>query len=151
MKRLFFSLLGICLLSAAAAYVTYLVVGPPDRSVECDQGSLPEHHVCLSTVREWPDGDILWIDARPKEDWESNGVEGSILINEKVDPEDWGWELLSRMNESPRSKVVVYCNKTGCGSSKYVADLVRKDHAQDGSFEVFVLEGGFKALSSEKE
>lgn len=150
MKRLLFSLLGICLFSAAAALVTYLVVPPPDRSVKCDQESLPEYYVCLSTVRGWPANDVLWVDARPREDWERNGVKGSILINEKIDPEDWGWEFLSRMNESPCSKVVVYCNKTGCGSSKYVADLIRKDHGQDGSFEVVVLEGGFKSLAAER-
>lgn len=149
MKQFLLSVLAICLLSVAGAYFTYRVVGLPDRSVGCDPDLLPEHHVCLETVREWPADDVLWVDARPRVEWERNGVEGSVLLNDQEDWLDLEFEFLGRMTESPCSRVVVYCNQSGCGSSKYVADRLRERHAGTLGFEVFVLEGGSKALAAE--
>ena len=150
MKHLLVSLIGICVLSATAAVVTYWVVGPPDRTVTCDPDSLDEHHVCLATVREWPAEELLWVDARPRKDWEKDGLEGSVLVNDVEEWLDLEFEFLAKLNEGSRSKVVVYCNQSGCGSSKYVAKRLRERFAQDFGFEVFVLEGGFKALMSEE-
>jgi hypothetical protein len=50
------------------------------------RASLPEYFVCLSTIRELNPDQILWVDARPRKQWEENGVDGSILLN---DQEDW--------------------------------------------------------------
>ncbi len=150
MKRFVFSLIGVSLLSAAASFITYKVIGAPDRSVACDQASLPEHFVCLATVREWPDDEILWVDARPRKDWEKDGVEGSVLVNDQEDWIDLEFDFMSKMNEGLKPRVVVYCNQSGCGSSKYVAEQLRQRHAGTFGFQVFVLEGGVKALREEK-
>jgi rhodanese-related sulfurtransferase len=118
--------------------------------VACDPADLPEHHVCLSTVREWPEDEVLWVDARPREKWQDDGVEGSILIN---DQEEWMMmvpELIGQMAIAPRPRVVVYCDQEGCGSSKYVANQLRKEHAGPLGFEVFVLYGGIAALQEEE-
>ncbi|MGD1979534.1 MAG: rhodanese-like domain-containing protein [Akkermansiaceae bacterium] len=150
MRNFLLSLSGICLLSGAAAWVTFLVVGPPDRSVACDPDDLPEYHVCLSTVREWESADVLWVDARPRKDWEKDGIKGSVLVNDQEDWNDLELGFLTVMVEEPKPKVVVYCNQSGCGSSKYVANELRKRHSADFGFEVFVLEGGSKALAAEQ-
>lgn len=153
MKRLLVSLASIGLLSILAAYVTYLVVGPPDRRVLCDPDDLPEHHVCLETVRAWDAASVLWVDARPRNKWERDGVEGSVLVNDQ--------ELFGEMEEvflmevfgdggAPKERIVVYCNQSGCSSSTYVADKLREGHAETFGYEVFVLEGGIKALKAEK-
>lgn len=149
MKRFLLSVLAICLLSVVGAYLTYRVVGVPDRAVECDPDLLPEHHVCLETVREWPADDVLWVDARPRAEWERNGVEGSVLVNDQEDWLELEFDFLGRMTESLRARVVVYCNQSGCGSSKYVADRLRERHAGTFGFQVWVLEGGAKALAAE--
>lgn len=149
MKRFLISGVLVVLLSISAAYVTYLVLGPPDRSVACNPDSLPKHHVCLSTVREWPVEEVLWVDARPRADWERDGVEGSILLNDQEDWLDLEPDFVFQMTLSPRPRVVVYCNQSGCGSSTYVANQLREKHADDYGLEIFVLEGGSSALANE--
>jgi len=150
MKQFVLSLIGISLLSAVASFMTYKVVGAPDRSVACAQENLPEYFVCLTTVREWPEDEILWVDARPRKDWDKDGVEGSVLVNDQEDWLDLEFGFMSKMTDELKPRVVVYCNQSGCGSSKYVAEQLRQRHAETFGFQVFVLEGGIKALLEEK-
>ena len=150
MKRLFVSLLVLTGLSGVASLVTWQLVGPPDRSVACHQADLPKHSVCLSTVRTWPVGEILWVDARPRADWEKDGLDGSVLMNDQEDWLDLEPEFMMQMMLATRPTVVVYCNQSGCGSSKYIADQLRSRHADALGFQVYVLEGGIKALLAEE-
>ena len=150
MKRFVLSVVLVTLLSAAASFIPYKVVGPPDRSVPCDQANLPEHFVCLSTVRSWPADESMWVDARPRKDWEKDGVEGSILVNDQEEWVDLEPFFMMKMFEALKPRVVVYCNQSGCGSSKYVAEQLREKHSETLGFQVFVLEGGIKALQEEE-
>ncbi len=148
MKKLLRSSLCLVGLSALMSFATWQIIGPPDRSVECDPADLPEHFVCLSTVEKWPQESILWVDARPRADWERNGLEGAVLLNDQEEWFDLEPEFMMQMLVETRAKVVVYCNQSGCGSSKYVAAQLRERHAETLGFEVFVLEGGVKALKA---
>ena len=150
MKRLAVTIFCVSLLSSLAAFITFQVIGGPDRSVACDQAALPEYFVCLSTVRNWDESDILWVDARPRGQWEEDGIEGSVLVNDQEDWIDLEVGFMSKMIEQLKSIVVVYCNQSGCGSSKYVANQLRQKHAEALGFQVFVLEGGVNALREEK-
>ncbi|MEJ6582063.1 MAG: rhodanese-like domain-containing protein [Akkermansiaceae bacterium] len=152
MKRLILSLAAISILSGAAAFVTWKIVGPPDRSVECDPGDLPAHHVCFSTVRGWNPEEILWVDARLRENWKEDGVAGSILVNDQENWDDLEEQFVMTIfgdGSGTRNKVVVYCNQLGCSSSTYVADRLRERHGETLGFETYVLHGGVKALKSE--
>ena len=150
MKRFVLSLVVLLALAGVAAVVTWKVVGPPDRSVKCDPENLPEHFVCLATVRAWPAEEVLWVDARPRVDWEKDGVEGSVLLNDQEEWVDLEPSFMMQMMVETKPKVVVYCNQSGCGSSKYVADQLREKHASVLGFETYVLEGGMKALLAEE-
>ena len=150
MRRFAVSVFCISVLSALSAFVTFQVVGPPDRSVPCDPESLSEHHVCFSTVESWPADEVLWVDARPREDWEEDGVEGSILINDQEDWLDFEFGFMSKMNDDFHPKIVVYCNQSGCGSSKYVAEMLREKFSEVMGCEVFVLEGGITSIQESK-
>jgi rhodanese-related sulfurtransferase len=92
---------------------------------------------------------ILWVDARPRKQWEENGVDGSILLNDQEDWIDLESNFMGKMNEDFKPIVVVYCNQSGCGSSKYVARQLREKHAEALGFQALVLEGGINALKSE--
>jgi len=154
MKRLIFSLALITMLSGMAAFVTWKIVGPPDRTVECDPEDLPVHHVCLATVRSWQPAEILWVDARPREDWDQDGVAGSILVNDQENWDDLEGQFVMTIfgdGSGTRNKVVVYCNQAGCSSSTYVADRLRDRHGETLGFEVYVLHGGVKAFKAEAE
>ena len=93
--------------------------------------------VDLDLVRSW-EGNVIWVDARPDNEYQQDHIPGSILLNE----DRWN-ELLPRFlgQWSPEKKVVVYCSTKSCNLAGDVARRLR-DEAQLKN--VFVLEGGWE-------
>lgn len=139
-------LIGIC--SLLAAGVVYLAVGEPDRSYPCEQESLEDGHVCLSTVlNEW-NNQVLWVDARNLAAYSKSCVEGAILIPE-TDAEAH-LALPDNMQKIGMSgvegyKLVIYCATDACGASELVAKKIRNTGFHD---DVHVLQGGWKAIAA---
>jgi len=134
-------------IALASAGVTYLVKGPPDRLVHCDPAKLKPDEVCLDRVmNEWK-GRVLWVDARPRADWQRNGMPGAALWNleSSENMQTFEADIAGRMIDGPR--VVVYCNNEDCGTSRQVAERIKS--LQLGN-EVFVLYGGWRALTAAK-
>ena len=128
-------------LSVAAACATWLVKGPPPEAVVqiCDPANLKQDEICLADVT----GNILWVDARPRSEWEENGLSGSVLWN--LDPKENQQEFEAQvaMRVIEAEVVVVYCGSTACGTSRQVANQIR--NLQLGPT-VKVLFGGWDAL-----
>lgn len=99
--------------------------------------------VTLAQARDWK-ADAIWIDARPEEEFEREHVPGALLLNE----DRWN-ELLPQMLAvwSPEKRVVVYCSSESCGSSREIAQRLRKEA---GLTNVFVLEGGWEGWLKER-
>jgi rhodanese-related sulfurtransferase len=140
-------LAAVLALAFAAAAVTYWVKGPPNRAVRCDPSGLKPDEVCLERVMtEWK-GQVLWVDARSRAEWERDGMAGALLWN--LDPNEnmqtFEADAAGRMLEGPR--VVVYCSNENCGVSREVAKKIRDTQLSN---EVFVLYGGWRALASAK-
>ncbi|KAB2642108.1 MAG: rhodanese-like domain-containing protein [Verrucomicrobia bacterium] len=134
-------------IALAAAGTTYLIKGPPERGVHCDAAKLQPDEVCLERVmREWQ-GRVLWVDARPRSDWQRNGLASAALWNldASENMQTFEAEVAARMIDSPR--VVVYCNNENCGSSRQVAERIKTLRLGN---EVFVLYGGWRALAAAK-
>jgi len=152
MARWIYQTLAILAISAGVAFTMFLVVGPPDRSVPCVQSELKEDHVCLSTVLGDWGGDVFWVDARGKTEFNKGHLDGAILIPESdTDNQIAVPEHMQRIGMAGVNgqKLVVYCATDACGSSELVAKKIR-----DTGFhsEVYVLQGGWKAvLASEQE
>jgi rhodanese-related sulfurtransferase len=96
----------------------------------------------LSTVLAWGE-DVVWVDARPAEDYGAERVPGAILLNLE------GWdqlfpEFLDRW--APGKRVVVYCSAATCELSREVAERLRKN----GIPSVYVLKGGWEAWKTQK-
>ncbi len=91
----------------------------------------------LAVVREWG-GSVLWVDARPREKFDAEHIEGALLLNE----DEWD-ALLPAVFEawSPERRVVVYCDSLGCESGREVAARLRRA----GIEPVFLLKGGWDA------
>ena len=70
-------LAAVIAMAAAGAGGTFLIKGAPLRALVCDPATLKEGEICLQQVTE----PVVWIDARPRKDWEANGLPGSILWN----------------------------------------------------------------------
>lgn len=131
----------IAVVSLVAAGGTFWIKGPPSRLYHCDPASLKADEVCLETI---PAGaDVLWVDARPRKDWEKSGVPGSLLWN--LDPaEDMqAFEAAAAVRIVATPRVIVYCGDENCGISRQVAGRIR---GLDLGAEVSVLRGGWRAL-----
>ncbi len=89
-------------------------------------------------------GDVLWIDARKREAYESGHLPGALLLN----PEEWGelmFEHQTALQAAFERPVVVYCEGTGCERSGDIAQRLRELLGLDP---VYVLEGDWRELAA---
>ncbi|MEO6871134.1 MAG: rhodanese-like domain-containing protein [Chthoniobacterales bacterium] len=95
------------------------------------------HEVTLAQAKSWGDA-VLWVDARPEEEFEKAHVPGALSLNE-----DRFAELLPPVLAawSPERKIVVYCSRKSCGASHAVAERLRNDAQLKN---VYVLPGGWE-------
>ena len=103
------------------------------------QSSIPPSElVTVDQARTWA-GNVIWVDARPEEEFARDHVPGALSLNE----DRWN-ELLPQFLTvwSPEKKVVVYCSSLSCNASREVARRLRKEAQLS---DVFVLEGGWEA------
>ncbi len=134
---------AIVLLSTIAAAITWGVAPPPDETA-CDPTTLKKGEICLESIPT--DKEVLWIDARPRSDWERDGIEGSILWNYE-DGEDFKeMEQQAALKIFTTPYVVVYCSDKGCGTSRKLADHIIEELQLPA--EVHVLHGGWSVLKA---
>ena len=97
----------------------------------------PSELATVDQARTWGDN-VIWVDARPEDEFAQNHVPGAISLNE----DRWN-ELLPQFLAvwSPGKKVVVYCSSLSCNVSREVAKRLRKEAQLP---DVFVLEGGWE-------
>jgi len=142
MKSGFRELTIIILLSVLSAGAVWLVRGVPTRAIVCDPAKLAADEVCLEQLDNA--SPLLWIDARSREEWQRNGLPGSVLWN--LDPAEdmqaFEADAATRIFETPQ--VIVYCGDENCGVSRQVAQRIRQLGLDA---EVSVLYGGWRALA----
>ena len=99
---------------------------------------LPSELVKVDQARAWG-GNVIWVDARPDDEFTRDHVPGAVSLNE----DRWN-ELLPQFLAawSLGKKVVVYCSAESCDLAREVAERLRKE-AQIP--DVFALEGGWEA------
>jgi len=100
--------------------------------------------VDLDLARSWGDT-VIWVDARPDEEFQHDHIPGAILLNE----DRWN-ELLPQflMQWAPEKKVVVYCSTKSCNLAGDVARRLREEAQLK---QVFVLEGGWEEWLKNKK
>jgi rhodanese-related sulfurtransferase len=93
--------------------------------------------VSVAQAKGW--GDIvLWVDARPAEDFSRGHIPGAMPLNE----DEWDAQLRTFLTAwSPERKIVVYCSAQSCNASHAVAERLRNEV---GLKNVYVLEGGWE-------
>lgn len=130
----------IGVISVVAAGGSWLMKGPPEVVVfKCDSALLRKDEICLGDVK----GNVLWVDARSRSEWKENGLEGSILWNMDPKEDDTAFESEAAPRVFAAELVVVYCSSESCGTSRQVADRIRK---LDLGPSVKVLFGGWDAI-----
>ena len=93
--------------------------------------------VTLAEVEGWGDS-VLWLDARPDEQFEEGHIDGALQLNQ----DHWNDQLRTVLTAwAPERKVVVYCSRLTCHASHEVAERLRKEA---GLTNVYVLGGGWE-------
>ncbi|MCX8496065.1 MAG: rhodanese-like domain-containing protein [Akkermansiaceae bacterium] len=131
----------IACISLGAAVGTFWIKGPPQRRLDCNPATLRPGEICLEQIP--PDAKILWVDARPRSQWQRNGLPGSVLwsLDHSENLQAFEAEVAARIIETPR--VIVYCGDENCGLSHQVAAQIE---ALQLDAEISVLHGGWRAL-----
>ena len=93
--------------------------------------------VSIAQAKSWGDT-VLWVDARPEQDFARGHVPGAMLLNE----DEWDAQLRTFLTAwSPERRVVVYCSAKSCNTSHAVAERLRNEV---GLTNIYVLEGGWE-------
>jgi rhodanese-related sulfurtransferase len=101
--------------------------------------------VDVTTARGWGDK-VLWVDARPTDEFDRDHVPGSVSLNE----DRWG-EGLSQFlaNQwSPEKTIVVYCSAASCNLAEDVARRLRNEAKLPN--DIRILKGGWEAWLEKK-
>ncbi len=112
--------------------------------VSWDAPAVASDEVTLRDALAWGDS-LLWVDARPDEQYASEHIPGAILLDE----DRWS-ELLPQFltTWSPEKKTVVYCSSQSCAASHEVARRLREEA---GLKNIFVLHGGWETWLEAKK
>jgi rhodanese-related sulfurtransferase len=93
--------------------------------------------VTLAQEKSWGAA-VLWIDARPREEYDKGHIPGALSLNE----DDWNGLLPAVLAAwAPERKLVVYCSRKSCNASHGVAERLRNEA---GLKNVYVLPGGWE-------
>jgi rhodanese-related sulfurtransferase len=143
----FYHFCGIGVLTLVAAFSTWFIKGTLVRELICKVSEISPEEVCLNTVLEDWKNDVIWVDARRKEDWEQDGIKGSVHIT-NIASENFDQLMEDAFPQLAQGKrVVVYCDDVGCGTSLEVAKRIREFQLVP---DVKALYGGWKALKKAK-
>lgn len=133
-------------ISASAASISWLTrdtTPKPHPASLCDSASLKEDEICFHQAPE----NTLWIDSRSRKEWEKNGYPNSILWNLDPNEDANQMEAAAFTKIADSQFVVVYCTSQTCGTSRQIAEKIRK---LDLGVEIKTLYGGYPSLVFKK-
>ncbi len=143
MKKLLVQVLALVALSVAGGLATlkWHPYAPQPRTSELTAG---EGEVLVADALRWlAEGSLVWIDARPRAEFDVKHAPGAYLLNE-AEWDDLLWESGPELMEMADKHYVVYCGNKDCHASAKVAEKLR----DRGFYEVHVLKGGWPALEA---
>ncbi len=130
----------LAVLSLAAAVGTHFF-HPRAPAWYLDSGPVAEDEVTVAQIEAKWKGDVLWIDARVRSQFEKQHVAGALLINEQ-ERDQLLFENIAVLQDN-KKPIVVYCDSGSCQSSRKIRQyLVERMPIE----QIFVLRGGWDAL-----
>ncbi|HLP06826.1 MAG TPA: rhodanese-like domain-containing protein [Opitutaceae bacterium] len=129
------SLLGILAVATLLAAAT-AAFRPEARALLRDAPRADE--TTLAAARDHR-GPLLWLDARPAADFARAHIPEALPLT----ADDWDAQIVAVIQRwQPGTRVIVYCDDRACGTSRHVADKLRREYQFD---DVRVLHGGWQA------
>jgi len=143
MKKLALQVLALLALSMAGGLATRLwhpyAPVPRTSSEFAGEGEV----LVADALRAHGEGQVVWIDARPRAEFDKDHAPGAYLLNE-AEWDDLLWESGPELMEIADKRFVIYCGNEDCQASKKVAEKMR----ERGFVGVLVLKGGWPALQA---
>jgi rhodanese-related sulfurtransferase len=99
----------------------------------------------VETARAWG-ANVIWVDARPADEFERDHIPGAVSLNE----DRWGETLPQFLASvwSPEKKIVVYCSAASCNLAEDVARRLREEAKLPN--DIRILKGGWEAWLAKK-
>jgi rhodanese-related sulfurtransferase len=139
MKQPLLQALVITLLAAAAAVAAFCL-HPRAPALHAVQEPLKADEAGMKEVMERWKGDVIWLDARPRDQFQQEHIPGARLLNEQ-EFDSLLLELLDELQKT-RRPVVIYCGGQKCEASRHVREkLLTLVPLED----CFILKGGWPA------
>ncbi len=104
--------------------------------------AMPEDEITLEEIASKWQGDVLWIDARLREQYETGHVPGALLLNE-LEVNQLMQEHFEKLQDN-KKPVVVYCSGEACQASHKMKTYLKERLPIE---EIYVLHGGWKEWS----
>lgn len=139
MKRGFWQASVLVGLAAVAALATYQW-HPRAPALFLAEEPLAEDEISLARIESDWQGRVIWLDARPEEEFQKGRIPGAFLLNEQGF-HDQLFELLDVLQTADRP-VVIYCSGQKCEASRKIR---RKLLTQFPLEDVWILKGGWPA------
>lgn len=139
MKKSLLQALVITLLAAAAAVAAFQF-HPRAPALHAVQEPLKADEVGMKEVHERWKGGVIWLDARPRDQFQQEHIPGARLLNEQ-EFDSLLLELLDELQTASKP-VVIYCGGQKCEASRHVREkLLTLVPLED----CFILKGGWPA------
>lgn len=139
MKSAVFQALLILLLAAMAALITY-GFHPRAPALYLSEAPRREDEVTVEEIQKRWQGQVVWLDARPREVYEKGHIPGAHLLNEQGFDGQL-FNLLDVLQTTDRP-VIIYCDGEKCQASHTIREkLLQAVPLED----CYVLKGGWPA------
>ena len=138
---------GIAILCALG---THLIKGKYNRSVPCEQSKMAEQEVCLKTVMDEWGGNVIWVDARDEKEKELKIAKALGISEQNIEADIGSEQVIMTLFKAKGkgTKVVVFCQTDGCGSSVFVREKILSKSLHRPKL-VYYLHGGWKAIEAD--
>lgn len=130
----------LLLLLSAGAAVGAFYFHPRAPALYAFEEPARDDEVTLAQIRERWKGDVLWLDARPNDQFDRGHVPGAALLNEQHFDE----QVLAMLDtlQTNTKPVIIYCGGEKCEASRKMRGKLLQIVSLD---ECYVLKGGWPA------
>jgi rhodanese-related sulfurtransferase len=135
---LYQALLLVLLASAAGAAAFWL--HPRTPALYLVEEPLQPDEITLKDVTQRWKGDVLWLDARPKDQFAAGHIPGARPLNEQSFDEQL-FDMLDLLQTNTKP-IIIYCGGQKCEASRHVREKLLSRVPVE---QCFVLKGGFPA------
>ncbi|HCN30989.1 MAG TPA: hypothetical protein DIT64_20200 [Verrucomicrobiales bacterium] len=137
-----FILGGMTLLAAAATHLLH----PRAPALYLQDSLLREHEITLQQIEERWQNKVLWLDARPDEQYQEDHIPGALQLNEQKFDE----HLLALLDtlQTTDMPVIIYCGGEKCEASHRVREKLTPLVPLDTCL---ILKGGWPAWKAARQ